>query len=97
MEKIRCPNPKCGRHILDIEEMPPGETVLAFPAIHLKTVKESDTYILEGVLRFTINVDCITPFLTLKGENTDYFVRKCRLQGRWCESTREEADDMDTR
>lgn len=28
MERIRCPNPKCGRHILDIEEMPPGETVL---------------------------------------------------------------------
>ena len=28
MERIRCPNPKCGRHILDIEQMPPGETVL---------------------------------------------------------------------
>ena len=28
VERIRCPNPKCGRHILDIEEMPPGETVL---------------------------------------------------------------------
>ena len=28
MERIRCPNPKCGRHILDIEEMPPGRTVL---------------------------------------------------------------------
>ena len=24
VERIRCPNPKCGRHILDIEEMPPG-------------------------------------------------------------------------
>ena len=28
MERIRCPNPKCGRHIFDIEEMPPGRTVL---------------------------------------------------------------------
>ena len=28
VERIRCPNPKCGRHILDIEEMPPGRTVL---------------------------------------------------------------------
>ena len=28
MERIRCPNPKCGRHILDIEEMPPDRTVL---------------------------------------------------------------------
>jgi len=28
VEGIRCPNPKCGRHILDIEEMPPGRTVL---------------------------------------------------------------------
>lgn len=61
MERIRCPNPKCGRHILDIEEMPPGRTVLESPAIHLKTVKESDTYILAGVLRFTMNVDCSAP------------------------------------
>ncbi len=28
MERIRCPNPKCGRHILNIKEMPPGRTVL---------------------------------------------------------------------
>ena len=28
MERVRCPNPKCGRRILDIEEMPPGRTVL---------------------------------------------------------------------
>ena len=28
MERIRCPNSKCGRHILDIEEMPTGRTVL---------------------------------------------------------------------
>lgn len=28
MEKVKCPNPKCGRRIFDIEEMPPGETVL---------------------------------------------------------------------
>ena len=28
VERIRCPNPKCGRHILDVEEMPPGRTVL---------------------------------------------------------------------
>lgn len=68
-----------------------------FSAIHLKTVKESDTYILEGVLRFTINVDCGMPFLTLKGENTDRFVRKCRLQGRRDGTTQEDRDDMDTR
>lgn len=28
------------------------------------TVKESDTYILEGILRFTIDVDCSMPFLS---------------------------------
>ncbi len=28
MQSFRCPNPKCGKHILDIEEMPPGRTVL---------------------------------------------------------------------
>ena len=28
---ILWPNPKCGRHILDIEEMPPGRTVLEIP------------------------------------------------------------------
>ncbi|MDE6601073.1 MAG: hypothetical protein K2K90_02690 [Lachnospiraceae bacterium] len=58
MEKVKCPNPKCGRRIFDIEEMPSGKVVLESPAIHLKTVKESDTYILAGVLRFTMNVDC---------------------------------------
>ena len=31
MERIRCPNPKCGRHILDVEEMQPGRTVLDSP------------------------------------------------------------------
>ena len=40
MERIRCPNPKCGRHILDIEVMSPGKSVLESPAIHLKTVKK---------------------------------------------------------
>ena len=53
-------------------------------------------YILEGVLRFTIDVDCSTLFLSLKGENTA-FLRKCRLQGRRCKTTQDEADDMDTR
>ena len=62
MERIRCPNPKCGRHILDIEEMPPGRTVLEIPQ-----------YILEGVLRFTIDVDCSTPFLSLKAEKHSLF------------------------
>jgi hypothetical protein len=28
MEKVKCPNPKCGRRIFDIEEMPPGKVVL---------------------------------------------------------------------
>ena len=37
---------------------------------------------MEGVLRSTIDVDCSTPFLSLKGENTAYFMRKCRLQDR---------------
>lgn len=41
MERIRCPNPKCGRHILDIEVMSPGKSVLESPAIHLKTVKKA--------------------------------------------------------
>ena len=54
-------------HILDIEKMPLGETEAAFSAIHLKTVKRSDTYILEGVLRFTINVDCSTPIVFTYG------------------------------
>ena len=93
MERIRCPNPKCGRRILDIEEMPPGETVLDSPAIHLKMVKGM-RYILEGVLLFTTDVDCSTPFLSL---NTAYFIRKFRLQGRRRETTQEEAVEMDTR
>ena len=53
-------------------------------------------YILEGVLRSTLDVDCSTPFLSLKGENTAYFMRKCRLQDRRCEAAQEEADDMNT-
>ncbi len=28
MEQVKCPNPKCGRRIFDIEEMPPGKVVL---------------------------------------------------------------------
>ena len=28
MEKVKCPNPKCGRRILDIEVVPPGKLVL---------------------------------------------------------------------
>lgn len=95
--RVKYLRPKCGRRILDIEVGPPGRSVLVFPAIHFKTVKESDTYILEGVLRFTINVDCSTPFLPLKGENTDHFIRKCRLQSRRDETTQEDRDDMDTR
>ena len=34
VEKVKCPNPKCGRRILDIEEMPPGETVLEIKCRH---------------------------------------------------------------
>ena len=34
MEKVKCPNPKCGRHILDIEQMPPGRTVLEMKCRH---------------------------------------------------------------
>lgn len=44
--------------------------------------EESGTYILAGVLCFTINVDCSTSFLSLKGENTAYFTIKCRLLDR---------------
>ena len=40
MERIRCPNPKCGRHILDIEEMPPGRTVLEIKCRHCGEVVE---------------------------------------------------------
>lgn len=38
MERIRCPNPKCGRRILDIEEMPSGETVLEIKCRHCREV-----------------------------------------------------------
>ncbi len=34
MEKVRCPNPKCGRRILDIEVEPPGKTVLEMKCRH---------------------------------------------------------------
>ncbi len=34
MERIRCPNPKCGRHILDIEVMSPGKSVLEMKCRH---------------------------------------------------------------
>ena len=30
-------------------------------SIHKRAVNKSDTYILAGVLRFTINVDCSAP------------------------------------
>ncbi len=33
MEKVKCPNPKCGRRIFDIEEMPPGKVVLEMQAL----------------------------------------------------------------
>lgn len=35
-------------------------------------------------------------FLHLKRENTDYFMRKCRLQSRWGETTQKDRDNMDT-
>lgn len=38
-----------------------GEAAVEFPAIHEKIIKESDTYILAGVLLFTMNVDCSAP------------------------------------
>ena len=34
MERIRCPNPQCGRHILDIEVMSPGKSVLEIKCRH---------------------------------------------------------------
>lgn len=34
MEKVKCPNPKCGRRIFDIEEMPPGKVVLEMKCRH---------------------------------------------------------------
>ena len=34
MEKVKCPNPKCGRRIFDIEEIPPGRVVLEMKCRH---------------------------------------------------------------
>ena len=34
MEKVKCQNPKCGRRIFDIEEMPPGKLVLEMRCSH---------------------------------------------------------------
>ena len=68
MERIRCPNPKCGRHILDIEKMPPGRTVLEIFSLQCKIVNKSDTYILAGVLLFTMNVDCSAPAFSSYGK-----------------------------
>ncbi len=34
MEKVKCPNPKCGRRIFDIEEMPPEKLVLEMRCSH---------------------------------------------------------------
>ena len=34
MEKVKCPNPKCGRRILDIEVVPPGKLVLEMKCRH---------------------------------------------------------------
>ena len=34
MEKVKCPNPKCGRRIFDIEEMPLGKVVLEMKCRH---------------------------------------------------------------
>ena len=34
MEKVKCPNPKCGRRILDIEVVPPGKCVLEMKCRH---------------------------------------------------------------
>ena len=31
IQKIKCPNHECGRRIFDVEEMPPGRTVLDSP------------------------------------------------------------------
>lgn len=57
MQSFRCPNPKCGKHILDIEEIPPGRTVLE-NLQYIKNGKKSDKCILMDVLRFTMNVNC---------------------------------------
>ena len=58
MDKGKCPSSKGRRYILGIGVMPPRMLTLECPAIHLKTVKEGDTYILVGVLRFMMNADC---------------------------------------
>ena len=34
MEKVKCPNPQCGRRIFDIEEMPSGKVVLEMKCRH---------------------------------------------------------------
>lgn len=41
MEKVKCPNPKCGRRILDIEVMPPGKLVLEMKCRHCGEVLPS--------------------------------------------------------
>lgn len=58
MEKVECPNPKCGRGCLDIEEISPSETVLDFPAIYLKMIEKRYIYISADTLWFMMNVDC---------------------------------------
>lgn len=40
-----------------------------------KNVKRSVTHMLEGVLRFTIDVDCSTLFLTPKEEKINVYAR----------------------
>ncbi len=44
-----------------------GEAVIEFSAMHLKMLEESDTYILAGVLLFTMNADCSAPAVFIYG------------------------------
>lgn len=41
MEKVKCPNLKCGQRIFDIEEMSPGKVVLEMKCRHCGEMQRS--------------------------------------------------------
>ncbi|MDE6971826.1 MAG: hypothetical protein K2P38_01765, partial [Lachnospiraceae bacterium] len=47
-----------------------GNVSDGYSTVHLKAVNKSDTYILAGVLQFTINVDCSAPAVFIYGCTT---------------------------
>ena len=66
-QRMKCLNPKCWWRIYDIEVVPFGKPVLEFPHNTFKNGKKSETYILAGVMRFTMNVDCSAPAFFIHG------------------------------